>query len=147
MTCAERSPLVNDIGNRPSVRATLRREQSIAQSPPIKNEKRTVSNTEGGITCGFSGSSRIAILMGMAGRDAIIYHLTVKRTKFRTCSFAMEYKVNAFVTCLLHCVVHSLLVSLRIFDSICNARCGPTKVTIILPFLQKLWLHARIGFL
>lgn len=40
MTCAERSPLVNDIGNRPSVRATLRREQSIAQSPPIKNEKR-----------------------------------------------------------------------------------------------------------
>ena len=115
--------------------------------PADQKRKKTVSNTEGGITCGFSGSSRIAILMGMAGRDAIIYHLTVKRTKFRTCSFAMEYKVNAFVTCLLHCVVHSLLVSLRIFDSICNARCGPTKVTIILPFLQKLWLHARIGFL
>lgn len=81
--------------------------------PADQKRKKTVSNTEGGITCGFSGSSRIAILMGMAGRDAIIYHLTVKRTKFRTCSFAMEYKVNAFVTCLLHCVVHSLLVSLR----------------------------------
>ena len=46
--------------------------------PADQKRKKTVSNTEGGITCGFSGSSRIAILMGMAGRDAIIYHFNCK---------------------------------------------------------------------